>query len=86
MKSNCFEKFLLNFLNLNPLSPPCDQDRQVMRIKKIINVGWSNSKFSKLTSHENDQHLISPYSNIAELFTKIMRIKEMFANLRSCDP
>ena len=31
-------------------------------------------------------HLISPYGNIAELFTKIMRIKEMFANLRSCDP
>ena len=31
---------------------------------------------------KSDQNLISPYSNIAESFTKIMRIKEMIAKLR----
>ena len=51
----------------NPLSPTSDQDRfsphtlstiwsrQVMRIKNDMNkeiIGWSNSKFSKLTSHK----------------------------------
>ena len=51
----------------NPLSPTGDLDRsspyiismissrQVIRIKKNINweiIGWSNSKFSKLTSHK----------------------------------
>ena len=33
----------------------------------------------------NDQHLTSPYSNTAESFTKLMRIKEMITNLRSID-
>ena len=34
---------------------------------------------------KSDQHLISPCSNSVELFTKIMRIKEMITNLRSFD-
>ena len=33
----------------------------------------------------SDQHLISPYSKTTVLFIKIMRIKEMVANLRSFD-
>lgn len=33
----------------------------------------------------SDQHLNSPYSNAAELFIEIRRIKEMTINLRSCD-
>ena len=32
---------------------------------------------------KSDQHLISPYSNIAKPFIK--RVKEMIANLRSID-
>ena len=32
---------------------------------------------------ESDQHLISPYTNAAESFIKIMRIKEMISNQRS---
>ena len=31
---------------------------------------------------KSDQNLISPYSNTAESFTKIMRIKETIAKLR----
>ena len=34
---------------------------------------------------KSDQHLISPYSNTAESFTKIMRMREMLANLRGFD-
>ena len=34
---------------------------------------------------KSDEHLISPYSNIAEPFIKMMRIKEMIANLRGFD-
>ena len=34
---------------------------------------------------KSDQHLISPYSNTTELFTKIPRIKVMLSNLRSFD-
>ena len=34
---------------------------------------------------KSDQHVISPYSNTAESFTRIMRIKEMIANLKSYD-
>ena len=33
----------------------------------------------------SDQHFTSPYSNTAESFTKIMRVKEMFANIWSFD-
>ena len=55
----------INIPIVKPSSPTSDQDRispytistissrQVMRIKKNINqgiIGWSNSKFSKLTS------------------------------------
>ena len=32
---------------------------------------------------ESDQHLISPYSNLAESFIKVMRIKEMITTQRS---
>ena len=38
-----------------------------------------------LQTLKSDQHLISPYSYTAESFIKIMRIKEMIANLRSFD-
>ena len=38
-------------------------------------VNFSNPK--------SDQHLISPRNNTAEPFTKVMRTKEMMANLRS---
>ena len=34
---------------------------------------------------KSDQHLISPYSNTAKSFIKIMRIKEMITNTRSFD-
>ena len=34
---------------------------------------------------KSDQHLISPYSNTTELFTKIPRVKVMLSNLRSFD-
>ena len=34
---------------------------------------------------KSDQYLISPNSNTAESFTKIMRIKEMIAKLRGWD-
>ena len=34
---------------------------------------------------ESDQHLISVYSNTAESFIKITRIKKMITNLRSFD-
>ena len=58
---------LMVTIEVNPVSPTSDLDRispysfstvssrQVMRIKKNINkgiIGWSNSKFSKLTSYE----------------------------------
>ena len=33
----------------------------------------------------SDQHLISPSSNTAESFIKVMKIKEMMSNLRSFD-
>ena len=34
---------------------------------------------------KSDQYLISPYSNTAKSFIKIMRIKEMITNTRSFD-
>ena len=34
-------------------------------------------------NRKGDQYLISPYSNTAKSFIKIMRIKEMIANLRN---
>ena len=34
---------------------------------------------------KSDQHVISPYSNTAESFIKIMRRKEMIANPKSYD-
>ena len=40
-----------------------------------------NSYINPLNT-KSDQHLISPYSNTAESFIKIMRMKEMIANLR----
>ena len=40
-----------------------------------------NSYINPLNT-KNDQHLISPYSNTAESFIKIMRMKEMIAHLR----
>ena len=39
----------------------------------------------KLLDSKSDQHLISPYSNTAESFIEIMRIKEMIANQGSFD-
>ena len=38
-----------------------------------------------LLNPKSDQYLISPYSKNAESFIKIMRIKEMIANLTSFD-
>ena len=40
-----------------------------------------NSYINPLNT-KSDQHLISPYSNTAESFIKLMRMKEMIANLR----
>ena len=34
---------------------------------------------------ESDQHLISPYINMAEPYIKVTRIKEMIATQRSFD-
>ena len=42
-------------------------------------------KYFNLFNPENDQHLISPNSNEAKSFIKIMRIKGMIANQRSFD-
>ena len=36
-------------------------------------------------NHTSDQYLISPYSNITESFTKIIRTKEVIANQSSFD-
>ena len=36
-------------------------------------------------NHTSDQHLISPYRNITESFTKIIRTKEVIANQSSFD-
>ena len=36
-------------------------------------------KTHNLLNPESDQHLISPYTNAAESFIKIMRIKEMIS-------
>ena len=38
-----------------------------------------------LLNPASDQHIISPYINIAESFMKITRIKDEIANLRSLD-
>ena len=40
---------------------------------------------AKPLNPESDQHLFSPYSDTAGSFVKIMRMKEMMANLRSFD-
>ena len=47
----------------------------------IIATVWSVNPFNP----KSDQHLISPYSNVAESFIKILRKKEVIANLRSFD-
>ena len=39
--------------------------------------------FLTLLNPNRDQHLISPHSNTAKSFSKIMRLKEMITNLRS---
>ena len=39
----------------------------------------------KRLNPKSDQHLISPYSNTTELFTKITRIQVILSNLRSFD-
>ena len=47
----------------------------------------SRLTFNKLIAFVNpsdpnsDQHVISPYNNTSETFTKIVRIKEMITNL-----
>ena len=38
-----------------------------------------------MVNPESDQHLISPYSNMAETFIKITRMKEMIATVRIFD-
>ena len=47
----------------------------------IIATVWSVNPFNP----KSDQHLISPYNNVAESFIKILRKKEVIANLRSFD-
>ena len=44
----------------------------------------SESPFNSLNP-ESDQHLISPYSYMAESFIEIMRIKQMITTQRSFD-
>ena len=39
-----------------------------------------------LFNPESDQHVISPHNNTAELFMKIMRIREMVTNLKKDSP
>ena len=52
---------------------------------------FTSSNFEKLPNIVNpfnpksDKYLISPYNKTAESFIKIVRIKEMNANLRSFD-
>ena len=69
-----------------------DWYKNEMKIFKTMpNICLQKSKilrfYSKVTlkTPKSDQHLISPYSYTAESFIKIMRIKEMIANLRSFD-
>ena len=55
-----------------------------------INMRWNEEKDDFYHSSnplypESDQHLISVYSNTAESFIKITRIKKMITNLRSFD-
>ena len=47
--------------------------------------GHNYCAFNPLSPLKSDQHVISPYSNTAESFIEIMRIKEMITNLRSFD-
>ena len=47
--------------------------------------GHNYCAFDPLSPLKSDQHVISPYSNTAESFIEIMRIKEMITNLRGFD-
>ena len=48
--------------------------------------GWHATVWPvNLLNPKSHQHLISPYSNVAELFIKILRKKEVIAKLRSFD-
>ena len=55
----------------------------------LQNYKRTNKTFSflalTLLNPASDQHIISPYINIAESFMKITRIKDEIANLRSLD-
>ena len=44
-----------------------------------------SQQISNPLNPKRDQHLLPRYWNTAELFIKIMKIKEMIANLRSFD-
>ena len=55
------------------------------RIKKLSDAfKISESPFNPLNP-ESDQHLISPYSYMAESFIEIMRIKQMITTQRNFD-
>ena len=51
----------------------------------LIDILGCKNSWAYPLNPKSDQHLISPYSNTAELFIKIMRIKETIANLESFD-
>ena len=57
-----------------------------VKLPPVAPGSWASSKVNiNPLNPRNDQDLISPYSNNAESFTKIMRIKEMIAILKSID-
>ena len=55
------------------------------KIALVTSIQFMWNVFLNSLDPKSDQHLISPYSNTAKSFIKIMRIKEMITNTRSFD-
>ena len=87
--ASAFLKFSVVFISIDQwrasLSPhgpmSVSQQRRTYPSPDPSTVNW----YQVRVNPNNDQHLISPNSNDAELVIKIMRIKDMIANPRSFD-
>ena len=90
--ASAFLKFSVVFISIDrwraSLSPhgpmSVSQQRRTYPSPDPSTVNWYQVRVNPLNP-KNDQHLISPNSNDAELVIKIMRIKDMIANPRSFD-
>ena len=90
--ASAFLKFSVVFISIDrwraSLSPhgpmSVSQQRRTYPSPGPSTVNWYQVRVNPLNPN-NDQHLISPNSNDAELVIKIMRIKDMIANPRSFD-